>query len=144
MDGSLQNNRHKSPLPRCRSRPPIVAGYIRARVESFTRSRLDLFDLDERYWNDDTGAPAYPPTILLKVILFAYSRGINGSRSIERACREHVTFIALCGDQAPHFTTIAGFIQATLACRRQGVNDPVRTRMPGRGGRVGRNTPLPD
>ena len=32
------------------------------------------------------------------------------SRAIARACTEHVTFIALCGDQAPHFTTIAHFV----------------------------------
>ena len=32
------------------------------------------------------------------------------SRGIERLCREHVTFIALCGDTAPHFTTIAHFV----------------------------------
>ena len=36
--------------------------------------------------------------MLLKVVLFAYSQGIVSSRGIERACREHVTFIALCGD----------------------------------------------
>ncbi|MES2354664.1 MAG: transposase [Pseudomonadota bacterium] len=105
----------RPPLSSCRSRPPIVVGHIRARVESSARLRLDLSDLDERYRNDDTGAPAYPPTVLLKVILFAYSRGIIGSRPIARAGREHVTFIALCCDQAPHFTTSAGFIQATLA-----------------------------
>jgi transposase len=60
---------------------------------------LDLSGLDDRYRNDETGAPAYPPAVLLKVILFAYSRDVIGSRSIERACREHVTFVALCGDQ---------------------------------------------
>ena len=48
--------------------------------------------------------------MLLKVILFAYSQGIVSSRGIERACREHVTFIALCGDSVPHFTTIAAFV----------------------------------
>jgi len=48
--------------------------------------------------------------MLLKVVLFAYSMGIVSSRNIERACREHVTFIALSGDSGPHFTTIAGFI----------------------------------
>jgi hypothetical protein len=32
------------------------------------------------------------------------------SRRIARACEEQVTFIALCGDQAPHFTTIAHFV----------------------------------
>jgi hypothetical protein len=48
--------------------------------------------------------------MLLKVVLAAYAHGIVSSRQIERACREHVTFIALCGDQAPHFTTIADFV----------------------------------
>jgi hypothetical protein len=48
--------------------------------------------------------------MLLKAVLFAYSQGIVGSRGIERACREHVTFIALCGDSGPHFTTIAAFV----------------------------------
>jgi transposase len=72
---------------------------------------LDLRPLDARFRNDATGAPAYPPATLLKLILFAYSRGIVSSRGIEDACRTHVNFIALSGDSAPHFTTVAGFIR---------------------------------
>lgn len=71
---------------------------------------LDLSRFDVRYKNDLTGASAYPPAMLLKVVLFAYSRGIVSSREIERACREQVTFIALSGDSAPHFTTFAAFV----------------------------------
>ena len=71
---------------------------------------VDLSHFDARFQNDETGAPAYPPAVLLKVVLFAYSQGIVSSRAIERACQEHVTFMALCGDHAPHFTTIARFI----------------------------------
>ena len=71
---------------------------------------VDLSHFDARFRNDLTGAPAYPPALLLKVVLFAYSQGIVSSRAIERACQEHVTFMALCGDQAPHFTTIARFV----------------------------------
>ena len=71
---------------------------------------IDLSHFDVRYQNDATGAPAYPPALLLKVVLFAYSQGIVSSRAIERVCQDHVTFIALCGDQAPHFTTIACFV----------------------------------
>ena len=40
---------------------------------------LDLSAFDARYCNDDTGASAYPPALLLKVILFAYSLGIVSS-----------------------------------------------------------------
>jgi len=36
------------------------------------------------------------------------------SRKISRACEENVLFIALTGDSAPHFTTIADFV-ATMS-----------------------------
>ena len=71
---------------------------------------IDLTGFDARYKNDEAGASAYPPAMLLKVVLFAYSRGIVSSREIERACREHVTFVALSEDSAPHFTTFAAFV----------------------------------
>lgn len=71
---------------------------------------IDLSHFDARFRNDETGAPAYPPAMLLQVVLFAYAQGIVSSRGIERACREHVTCIALCGDTAPHCTTIAHFV----------------------------------
>jgi transposase len=72
--------------------------------------QIDLSRFDTRYKNDLTGASAYPPAMLLKAVLFAYSRGIVSSRDIARACTEHVTFIALSGDSAPHFTTFAAFV----------------------------------
>jgi Transposase domain (DUF772) len=50
--------------------------------------------------------------MLLTVVLFAYSQGIVRSRAIERVCQEHVTFMALCGMTAPHFTTIAHFVSS--------------------------------
>ena len=71
---------------------------------------VDLSPFDARCRNDETGATAYPPAMLLKVVLFAYSQGIVSSRGIARACAEHVTFIALSGDTRPHFTTIAHFV----------------------------------
>lgn len=73
---------------------------------------IDLSGLDARFCNDEVGAPAYPPAMLLKLILFAYSRGIVSSRGIERACMEHVTFMALAGNEVPHFTTVASFIRS--------------------------------
>lgn len=52
---------------------------------------LDLAFFDSRYRNDDdTGAPAYEPKILLKIILFAYSRGITSSRKIAQCCKENL------------------------------------------------------
>ena len=45
---------------------------------------VDLSHFDARFRNDETGATAYPPAMLLKVVLFAYSQGIVRSRAIER------------------------------------------------------------
>ena len=72
--------------------------------------QLDLSAFDAHYRNDDSGAPAHAPAMLLKAVLLAYSQGMVSSRSIERACRDNVLFIALTGDAKPHFTTIADFV----------------------------------
>jgi transposase len=49
--------------------------------------------------------------VMLKVILYAYFRGIIRSRDIATACQENVTFMVLSGDDIPHFTTIATFVR---------------------------------
>lgn len=90
----------------------LLPGTFEHALNHLLDHELDLSGLDARFRNDVTGAPAYPPATLLKLILFAYARGLVSSREIERACRENVVFIALSGDQAPHFTTVAGFIRA--------------------------------
>ena len=71
---------------------------------------LDLSAFDAHFRNDENGAPAHSPAMLLKAVLLAYSQGVVSSRAIERACRENVLFIAMTGDAKPHFTTIADFI----------------------------------
>ncbi len=88
----------------------LLPGTIEHAPNYLLDHQIDLTGLDARFCNDATGAAAYPPAMLLKIILFAYSQGIISSRNIERTCREHITFIALSGDTAPHFTTIANFI----------------------------------
>ena len=90
----------------------LVPGTFEHALNHLLDPELDLRTPDARLRNEGTGAPAYASSVLLKVILFAYSREIVGSRPIEQACRQNVVFIALSGDSAPHFTTIAGFIRA--------------------------------
>jgi transposase len=88
----------------------LLPGTFEHALNHLLDHEIDLSRFDARFKNDVVGAAAYPPAMLLKVVLFAYSQGIVGSRGIEAACREHVSFIALCGDSAPHFTTIASFV----------------------------------
>ena len=111
----------------------LLPGTFEHALNHLLDHEIDLSGFDARFNNDDTGASAYPPGMLLKGVLLAYSRGIVASRAIERACREHVTFIALSGDSCPHFTTIAAFVsglgeligkvfqQVLLICDAQGL-----------------------
>jgi len=111
----------------------LLPGTFEHALHHLLEQAIDLTPFDARYRNDTTGAPAYAPGMLLRVVLFAYSRGIISSRAIARACEEQVTFIALSGDSRPHFTTIAHFVStlgdqiapifaAVLAvCDRQGL-----------------------
>jgi transposase len=61
---------------------------------------VPLDGFDAHYRNDEVGAPAVSPAVLLKVVLLGYSRGLVSSRAIASACERHVTFIALCGQDA--------------------------------------------
>ena len=90
----------------------LLPGTFEHALNHLLDHKLDLTCFDKRFKNDKTGATAYPPAMLLKIVLFAYSQGIISSRNIERACREHIIFIALTGDSQPHFTTIAGFVSS--------------------------------
>jgi len=96
-------------------------------------ARMDLSIFYPHYKNDDTGRPAYDPAILLKIILFAYSKGITSSREIQWCCETNIIFKALSCDSVPHFTTIASFVsshvdeveqlftQIVLICDEQGL-----------------------
>ncbi len=73
----------------------IQPGTFEYTVNYIVDNEIDLTIYEPRYINDETGAPAYDPAILLKIILFAYSRGIISSRKIARCCEENVLFMAL-------------------------------------------------
>ena len=88
----------------------ILPGTFEYTLNHLIDHELDLSVFDTRFCKDETGATAYDPRILLKIVLYAYSRGIVPSRKIEQACRENVIFMALSADTRPHFTTIADFI----------------------------------
>ena len=72
--------------------------------------KLDLTIFHPRYQNEEEGRPAYDPAILLKIILFAYSKGITSSREIQWCCETNIVFKALSCDTVPHYTTLASFV----------------------------------
>jgi hypothetical protein len=63
----------------------LLRGTFEPALNHLFEHEIDLSGLDARYRNDESGAPAYPPAVLLKPSSFAYSRGIVSSRAVERA-----------------------------------------------------------
>lgn len=90
----------------------LVPGTLEHTISELVDKHLDLSVFDARYKNDETGAAAIHPKILLKVILLGYAKGMISSRQIERACHENILFIALSYGYAPDHSTIAAFVSS--------------------------------
>ena len=89
----------------------IQPGTFEFALDHLVDHELDLSALDAKFNNDATGASAYDPRVMLKLVLLAYSRGLISSRKIEQACTHNVLFIALSGDSQPSYTHIAKFVR---------------------------------
>jgi transposase len=88
----------------------LSPGTLEHALHHLIEERIEEKWFEELYANDEIGRPAYSPKLLLKVVLLGYARGVIGSRRLERACKENITFMALaCGIQPDH-STLAGFI----------------------------------
>ena len=59
----------------------LLPGTFEHALNHLLDHEVDLVHFDAQFKNDTTGAPAYPPAMLLKVVLFAYSQGIVRSRA---------------------------------------------------------------
>jgi transposase len=111
----------------------LIPGTFEFALHHLLEHEIDLSEVESRYCNDEVGASAYEPRILLKIVLLAYARGILSSRGMEAACRDNVQFIALSGDAQPDHSTLARFVselgdaagevftQVLLICDRQGL-----------------------
>ena len=62
----------------------LLPGTLEHALNYLLDHEIDLSGFDARFCKDVTGAAAYPPAMLLKVVLFAYAQGLVSSRAIER------------------------------------------------------------
>lgn len=81
--------------------------------------KLDLSVFDQAYKNKKAGRKAYPPALLLRVIFYAYYKGITSSRRIAESCETDLKFMALAAGKRPHFTTIADFVSGHTEAMNQ-------------------------
>ena len=79
-------------------------------VDAFVNS-LDLRELGFTNTQADTnsGQPAYPPGMLLKLYLYGYQNRIRSTRNLARECRRNVEVMWLLEKLTPEYRTIGSF-----------------------------------
>jgi len=94
---------------------------------------LDLGVIYRSYEGDGRGLAAYPPSMMLRLLLYGYCRGVASSRKMEQATHEDVAFRYLSAETHPEHDTIAGFrkrhlaalarlfVQVLLLCKKAGL-----------------------
>jgi transposase len=77
-------------------------------IESVERLDLDAFYA--AYRPDGHGRAAYEPSMMVSLVLYAYSTNVRSSRAIERHCRQDIAYRVITGNQVPDHATVARFI----------------------------------
>src|SRR5438045_6293302 len=72
---------------------------------------IDLDGFYAAYRVEGRARPAYDPAMMVALLLYAYARGTQSSRQIERPCFEDVAFRVIAAQQRPDHATIARFVQ---------------------------------
>src|SRR5690554_4010043 len=92
--------------------PPAPQDWLpKGHLVYFLDEVVEHLDLSAIYadYQGSRGQPPYDPTMMVKVWLYAYSRGIRSSRKVERAVQEDIGFRFLAGNQEPKFWALNHF-----------------------------------
>lgn len=73
--------------------------------------QMDLSGFYEKYREDGWGRAAYEPSMMVALLLYAYSLGERSSRQIERLCEVDIAFRVVTANRRPDHTTINRFRQ---------------------------------
>ena len=71
---------------------------------------MDLSVFYGAYRADGHGRAAYEPSLMVRLVLYAFATDVRSSRAIERHCRQDVAYRVITGNVVPDHATIARFI----------------------------------
>ena len=70
---------------------------------------LDLAKFHRQYADEARGQPPFDVTMMVILLVYAYSVGVCSSRKIAAACERNLAFRAIVGNAPPDFRTISDF-----------------------------------
>lgn len=97
--------------------PPDLSDMISpdhlARLINHAVDGMDISFIEETY--SANGQHAYPPRMLLKILIYGYATGVRSSRKLADRLKEDIVCMWLAGRLTPDFRTIADFRKGKLA-----------------------------
>jgi transposase len=76
-----------------------------------TVEQLDLEAFYASYRPDGHGRAAYEPSMMVALLLYAYSTKVYSSRDIERHCRQDIAYRVITANRVPDHATVARFLR---------------------------------
>ena len=92
----------------------LIPGTFEYMLNEIIGTTIDVSIFDKNYKNAQVGAPAVPPSVLLKLIIYGYSKGCISSRKLSELNCNNMVAKALTCDMNIHWTKIAEFISGNL------------------------------
>jgi transposase len=80
--------------------------------------QIDLTPFHQYYAQELRGQPPFDVTMMVTLLVYAYSVGVRSSRRIAAACERNLAFRAIVGNDPPDFRTISDFRKIHLAALR--------------------------
>ena len=71
--------------------------------------QLDLSPFHQHYAREMRGQPPFDVTMMVTLVVYAYSVGVCSSRKIASACERNLAFRAILGKDPPDFRTVSDF-----------------------------------
>ena len=71
--------------------------------------QLDLSAFHQHYAGEMRGQPPFDVTMMVTLVVYAYSVGVCSSRRVAAACERNLAFRAIVGDAPPDFRTFSDF-----------------------------------
>jgi transposase len=80
--------------------------------------QIDLAPFHHHYARELRGQPPFDVTMMVTLLVYAYSVGVCSSRKIAAACERNLAFRAIVGNDPPDFRTISDFRKIHTAAFR--------------------------
>jgi transposase len=95
--------------------PPSLRDWLPAdHLAWFVLETVDRLELDAfyaAYRPDGHGRAAYEPSMMVALLMYAYSTKVYSSRDIERHCRQDIAFRVITANRVPDHATVARFVR---------------------------------